>query len=201
MARTVRQEEIIQEALILIADRGMEELTYRNLSERLGITVPAFYRHFHNKTDILLGIIDYFQEVGSRSFTEAQALGTDPVDKIRLGILGHARLFSEHSGLVAVLFPEEIGGRIREVHQAVLRVILNNHRVITALLREGVAAGLVRDDIPPERLASVLMASLRLAVTLWRLGEKQTDLVAEVTALWEDLRRLIAAPELSGREV
>jgi AcrR family transcriptional regulator len=201
MARTVRQQEIIQEALIIIADGGMEELTYRKLSERLGITVPAFYRHFPSKTDILLGIIEYFREVGGHSFQEAQVQGTDAVDKVRLAILGHAHLFSEHSGLVAVLFPEEIGGRKREVHQAVLSVIQGNHKIITALLAEGVATGLVRDDVSPERLASVLMASLRLAVTLWRLAEKQTDLVAEITVLWEDLRRLITTPEKADREV
>jgi AcrR family transcriptional regulator len=201
LVRTTRQTEIIEESLRLVAEFGMDGLTYRNLSERFGISVPAFYRHFASKTDILLGIIDYFQEKGARSFQEAQAQGTDPVDRVRIGILGHARLFSEQSGLVAVLFPGEIGGASWELHQAVLKTIQGNHEKITALLAEAAAAGLVRTDVPPERLASVLMASLRLAVTLWRLEERQTDLVGEVTALWEHLRRLISAPEDPNREV
>jgi AcrR family transcriptional regulator len=197
MARTARQTEIIEESLRLVAEFGMEGLTYRNLSERFGISVPAFYRHFAGKTDILLGIIEYFQETGALSFEDAQAKGTDPVDMVRLGIMGHARLFAEQSGLTAVLFPEEIGGGAgREVQQAVLKIIEGNHKKITALLTQGVADGLVRTDVPPERLASVLMASLRLTVTLWRLGDRQSDLVAEVAALWGSLRQLIGVPQI-----
>jgi len=194
MGQTLRQKEIIQEALLLIAENGMEELTYRNLSDRMGITIPAFYRHYPSKADILLGIIDHFEEVGSLSFLEAGVQGTDPMDKLRRTVLGHARLFAEQSGLVAVLFPEEIGGRRREVHQAVLRVMKGNRQKIAALFREAAEAGLIRADVSPERLAFFLMASLRLSVTLWRLGEKQTDLVAEVAELWEQLRRLLADP-------
>lgn len=173
----------------------MEGLTYRNLSERFGISVPAFYRHFASKTDILLGIIEYFQEKGMRAFQEAKLQGTDPVDIVRLGIFGHARLFAEQSGLTAVLFPGEIAGASREVQQTVLETIHRNHEMITALLAEGAAAGLVRSDLPPERLASVLMASLRLTVTLWRLGGTRTDLVGEVVVLWESLRQLINGPK------
>jgi AcrR family transcriptional regulator len=195
MARTVRQTEIIEESLRLVAEFGMEGLTYRNLSERFGISVPAFYRHFASKTDILLAIIEYFREKGARSFEEAQVQGSDPVEMVGLGIMGHARLFAEQSGLTAVLFPEEIGGTNREVQQAVLDIIQGNHKKITSLLTQAAARGLVRTDIPPERLASVLMASLRLTVTLWRLGDRQTDLVAEVAALWGSLRQLISAPQ------
>jgi AcrR family transcriptional regulator len=195
MVRTVRQTEIIEESLRLVAEFGMEGLTYRNLSERFGISVPAFYRHFASKTDILLGIIEYFQEKGARSFNEAEAQGSDPVDMVRLGVIGHARLFAEQSGLTVVLFPGELGGSSPEVRQAILKIMHCNQERITALLARGAAMGLVRTDISPERLASVLMASLRLTVTVWRLSGRQTDLVAEVAGLWGSLRQLISAPQ------
>jgi AcrR family transcriptional regulator len=199
--RSARQTAIIEESLILIADCGMDGLTYRNLSEGLGISIPAFYRHFPSKTDILLGIIDYFRELSLEAFNEARESGADAVDRVRVFLIGLARLFSEKSGLVAVLFPEEIGGTRREVRVSVLQAMTENRERISGLMSDGAAAGLLRSDISPTRLAFFLMGSLRLSVTLWRLNEKETDLVEEVGAMWRDLERLIAKPESCGKEV
>ena len=201
VSRSARQTEIIEESLALIANCGMDGLTYRNLSERLGISIPAFYRHFPSKTDILLGIIDYFRELSSEAFNEAQASGADAVDTVRVFLIGLARLFCENSGLVAVLFPEEIGGTRREVRGSVLRAMADNRERLTALMADGTAAGLLRSDVSSERLAFFVMGSFRLSVTLWRLNEKETDLVEEVGAMWRDLERLIAKPESCGKEV
>ena len=194
MDRSARQTEIIEESLAIIAERGMEGLTYRNLSERLGISIPAFYRHFPSKTHILLGIIDYFRELSQEVFLSAEASGGDAVDRLGVFLIGHARLFSERSGLVVVLFPEEIGGTRHEVRGRVLQAMTENRERLIAVLAEGVAARLVRPDISPERLAFFLMGSLRLSVTLWRLNERESDLVQEVTNMWRDLEQLIRQP-------
>jgi len=69
-----------------------------------------------------------------------------------------------------------------------------NRERLTALMANGVATGLLRPDISSERLAFFLMGSLRLSVTLWRLNERETNLVLEVTAMWRDLVQLIGEP-------
>jgi AcrR family transcriptional regulator len=194
--RTARQTEIIEESLVIIAEYGMEGLTYRNLSQRLGISIPAFYRHFACKTDILLGIIDYFRECSLGIFQSAESRGVDVVDRLGLFLIGHARLFSQKSGLVTVLFPEEIGVRTRGVRESVLAAITENCERLTALMADGAAAGLLRSDISPKRLAFFLIGSLRLSVTLWRLDEREPDLVQEVGAMWRGLERLIREPGL-----
>lgn len=193
-ARTARQDEIIQGSLSLIADRGMEGLTYRNLSERFGISIPAFYRHFASKADILQAVIDYVQEVSLRVFESAEALGTDALDTLRLILMGYAEQFAGNSGLAAVLFPDEVGGSDHGMQERVLHHMEENQRRLTALLTDGSATGLVRSDIPAERLAFIVMGSLRLQVTQWRLGGRTDDLVADVAGLWRDLELILRPP-------
>lgn len=193
--RTARQDEIIRESLALIADRGMAGLTYRNLSERFGITVPAFYRHFASKADIVRGVIEYLQEVSDEVFRDAQARGADPLDTLRLVLLGYARRFAADGGLAAVLFPDEIGGNDGELQQSILRHIEENQERLLELVDQGVAAGLMRSDLPPRRVAFFAMASLRLEVTRWRLGGRTSDLVGRVETLWRDLEVILRPPE------
>lgn len=193
--RTRRQTQIIEESLALINEEGMEGLTYRNLSERFGISIPAFYRHFASKADVLLSVLDYLGDVSRSVYQSAQETGTDPLHRLERVLVGYAEQFAANSALTAVLFPDVIGGSKREFQQSVLEHMSQNHKRLTVLLADGMSAGLVRTDIPAERWALVIMAVLRLEVTQWRLDGRRTDLVARVTALWADLQKILRPAE------
>ena len=60
MELTRRQQEIVRTALELIAAGGIRNLTIRNLADRLGLTEPAIYRHFRNKSEIVRTLIGEF---------------------------------------------------------------------------------------------------------------------------------------------
>lgn len=105
---TGRQHEIIEQALQLIAEQGIEKLTYRNLARKLGITEPAFYRHFGNKAEIMLGILVYFDGLRRELFTRIRASSPDSLAAIEAISLKHFELFEKNPALAAILFPEAI---------------------------------------------------------------------------------------------
>ena len=73
---TSRQKEIVDHSIALIARRGIQELTIRNLARAVGISEPAIYRHFPSKTDILLGVLDLLEQETFGKIAEAQTDGT-----------------------------------------------------------------------------------------------------------------------------
>ena len=62
MERTKRQDEILDTALHLLADGGVKNLTMKRIAESIGVSEPAVYRHFKNKTEIVKGIIEKFDQ-------------------------------------------------------------------------------------------------------------------------------------------
>ena len=62
---TKRQTEIINVSIDIIAERGIQNLTIKNISKSIGISEPAIYRHFDTKMDILLAILSYFKQTNS----------------------------------------------------------------------------------------------------------------------------------------
>ncbi|MBT4968054.1 MAG: TetR/AcrR family transcriptional regulator [Bacteroidetes bacterium] len=56
--QTDRQKEIVEVALELITEKGIQGLTIKNLSKKIGISEPAIYRHFDNKIQILISILE-----------------------------------------------------------------------------------------------------------------------------------------------
>ena len=56
--RLLNQKMIIEEAVELLNERGLENLSLRQLAERLNVSAPSIYRHFADKADLLVAILD-----------------------------------------------------------------------------------------------------------------------------------------------
>jgi AcrR family transcriptional regulator len=52
------KEALLQEALNLIENEGVEKITTRELSKRLGVSYSAIYRHFASKDDLIGAVIE-----------------------------------------------------------------------------------------------------------------------------------------------
>lgn len=57
-ARTVRQRELIAVAAHLFAQRGYHAVGINDISGELGLTGPAFYRHYPSKEALLIAVLD-----------------------------------------------------------------------------------------------------------------------------------------------
>ncbi|MDQ1194654.1 TetR/AcrR family transcriptional regulator C-terminal domain-containing protein [Agrobacterium sp. SORGH_AS 787] len=49
----IGRERIVDEALLLLNEVGIDKLSTRKLAERLGVQQPALYWHFRNKSELL----------------------------------------------------------------------------------------------------------------------------------------------------
>jgi AcrR family transcriptional regulator len=52
------REKILRAALAIVGEDGLEGLTIRRLATALGVTPMAVYRHFENKAEITLGLLE-----------------------------------------------------------------------------------------------------------------------------------------------
>lgn len=55
---TLTPERIVQEALALLDEEGLDGVTLRRLAARLGVQAPTLYWHVHNKADLLARLGD-----------------------------------------------------------------------------------------------------------------------------------------------
>lgn len=60
MELSKRQNEIINAAIQIIAANGIQGLTTKVLAAAVGVSEPALYRHFKNKTEIIRLLIMKF---------------------------------------------------------------------------------------------------------------------------------------------
>lgn len=192
---TDRQSDIIKQALELIAEQGIENLTYRNMSKRLGISEPAFYRHFSNKTEIMLGILVYFDGVRRELFSRIQSSSANSLDAIEAIFLKHFELFEKNPALALILFPEVIQQNREELGAKVLEMMKIGQETIMTIIKNGKWRGEIRHDIDTDQLTLIISGTLRLIVTRWRLEGYRGSLQEKGRRFWRVLSRLIQSQD------
>lgn len=188
---TERQQEIIKAAIELIAEKGIQQLTIKNLAKKIGLAEGAIYRHFESKIDILLGILGTFRD--SKADVMRNISGADLSASEKLQTIFRVRFsqFTENPALAAVIFSEEIFQNEERLSQKVRTLMEESQKTIGDLIHAGQQSGEFRADISAEQLSLLITGALRLLVTKWRLSGQQFDLEQEGRQLWQTIERIV----------
>ena len=188
---TERQQEIISTALDLINEKGIQGLTIKNLSKRLGITEPAIYRHFENKIQILVALLDLLKKNTSEIFESELNSDEMAVRKIERLFEKHFKSFAEMPSLASVVFSEEIFRNEEKLIGKISEVIEHNNQTLLAILTEGQRNNEIRNDIEAGHLVIFIMGALRLVVKRWQFSGFAFNLEKEGVKLIESVKQLI----------
>ena len=177
--QTERQKEIVEASLELIARKGIQGLTIKNLAKTIGISEPAIYRHFESKTAILMSLLNNFIEMarflsGLMDTSEGTA-----VEKIGFMFTKMLRLFSENPPMVSVIFSEEIFKNDELLKNRIVEILNLHTQTIEKIILKGKLEKNVRADIDVESLTLLAMGSLRLLVKKWDLNQGNFNLNTE----------------------
>ena len=190
---TERQSEIIHKAIQLIAEKGIQGLTMKNISKEIGISEPAIYRHYENKIDILVSIMDYFSNTTRQIFIREMQSSENALSKIKRIFENHFSAFFETPALAAVIFSEEIFRNEPLLTQKIKQIMEHNSQAISQILREGQQSGEIKDDLTVDHLTLLIMGSLRLLVKQWQLTEYSFNLQERGAMFFATLRKLLTA--------
>ena len=190
---TNRQNEIIEKAIELIAENGIQGFTIKNLAKEIGVTEPAIYRHFESKTDILQTMLDNLDEATDRFTDEVLSKNYTPLKTLSLILKSYFKIFSEHPYWVAVIFADEIFKNDKTLSKRVQKLLSDKEKVFISLIKTAQKNGEIRSDINKKHFTLMIIGSMRLLVKKWELSGFDFDLKKEGSKLIKSLLELIKA--------
>jgi len=188
---TDRQKEIINVSLQLIAENGIQGLTIKNIANKIGFTESAIYRHYENKIQILIAILDFFKENSERFFANELQTNSSAISKIENLYLVHFKSFAVTPSLVAVIFSEEIFRNETVLVEKVQSIMQNTLKLMTGIIEMGQKNNEIRIDIPAVALCTIIMGSLRMFVKQWQMSNFSFDLVIKGAEFINSIKILI----------
>ncbi len=184
MDYTSRQREIIEIALRLLASGGLRNLTMKRIADALGVSEPAVYRHFRNKSEVIKGVINRFD----LSVDFGDGGGFAPVAAF---IRARVAQVEASPDLSRVVFSEELFMAEGDF-AADLRGMMHRHRdLVVESLRAGRARGEIRADIGEEELFRIIMGPVRLLIKQWGLSGGGFDLRQKSEELLNALEKML----------
>lgn len=153
--RETRMRTAIKKAAFaLMAEKGLDKVSMREIAEKVHVTKPVLYYYFKNKEDLCHSIIDEHEEAFCALLDSAAKEALGPEDIIRKGLLSHLDFFTRdpiHSKFVLQMIAYTLNAKSltpRKTHK-------NTHEKLSSALQEEEEKGLLPKGSAKDALALV----------------------------------------------
>jgi TetR/AcrR family fatty acid metabolism transcriptional regulator len=167
--------EVYRDAILAAAERvfGRSDFASAKMADiarEAGLAAGTLYNYFENKEQIFQSLIDARGEEFLKRFEAVFAEPSEPIERLRRSIQVGLEFLEEHQAMFQVFM--ELGAMsdwsLRRLcgepaqarHE---RTVVLHERAI----REGIAAGVLRRDIPAEMQAAFLIGAMQAFVRSW----------------------------------
>ncbi|MEV7692931.1 TetR/AcrR family transcriptional regulator [Microbacterium sp. NPDC089189] len=162
----LRRQQIIDQALDVFNELGSDRTSLRSIADALGVTHPVLRHHFGSRERLFLEVLRQADARGRERLAgegEGERSAAGFAAAIAHVVMGQPGLMPLYVTMIARALEREnadsrpfFAERFRDMRSEVV-----------AILREGQASGLVRDDIAVESAAAVIVAISDGLSTQW----------------------------------
>jgi AcrR family transcriptional regulator len=100
---------LLEAALEIIEDTGPQGLTIREVARRAGVSHAAPYRHFADKNDLILAVVEQgFQLMHETMMAEKAAAGPDPMDQFAASGMAYLTFAMSYPAYYRVMFSGDL---------------------------------------------------------------------------------------------
>jgi AcrR family transcriptional regulator len=157
-----RREQILQESLRLFAERGVFQVSTREIAKAVGISQPSLYAHFKSRDEIAIELSQRAFVMLRERMETVDALQGVPVERLRRMGREYVHFGLQHTAAYRVAFMVERANLAPADHLAIHKAGLRGFSVLHGLFKE------VRkcDDLRTAALAQSTWASMHGLVSL-----------------------------------
>ena len=188
---TEKQLNIIDASIELIAEKSIQGFTIKNLSQKIGVTDGAIYRHFKSKTEILQNILHSFQNEAKQTLDNVCASDLPASQQIENIFLHHFEYFVKKPAVTAVIFSESIFQNDSYLAQEVFKLLKMHEDALYCIIDNGQKKNEITLNVDKKELARIIIGSIRYTVTKWRLSHFEFDLIDEGLELMNSFKVLL----------
>lgn len=157
-SRAERREQIAAAALGIIGSAGIQSLSTAALASAVGVTTGALFRHFRSLEEILDSAVEL---AATRIEATFPATDLPPTERLRQLADARIRLFTDQPGIGWMLRSHQALLALSPTAVAQLQGLARRSRAyLRRALKEGIATGDVRDDLPLDTLLLVFTSSV-----------------------------------------
>lgn len=179
-----RVNQILEAARDLIASGGVDALTVRGISSKIGVTEAAIYRHVASKEEVLILLLEDVRQSLLATIKEATATDRRALDKLEHLLQRHLSFIELRRGISFVVIAEAAQFQESRVRQAGRKLVEDYLGVVEGIITKGIETGEIEASINAEAAATIFFGMVQASVTRWLFDSAGHPLTENVLSLW-----------------
>ena len=190
----IRQEQIAEAALHVIATHGLSGLSMQRIAQHLDLATSALYRHFAGKEEVLDAAINRIGKRLLNMVATVRDLEVSGLESLRELLKLHIQMALEFNAIPRLLFSDQvwIGNPARKARlYAILTAYLEE---IAALLKKAQEEGAVREELDLQYLSVMYLSLFQPAIMMLFPSDGGFDILQHLHHAWNTFLEGITSP-------
>ena len=183
-----KYKQIVEAAVKVIAQNGYHASQVSKIAKSAGVADGTIYLYFKNKEDILISV--FKEKMGSFVEEALHAISKheSASDKLLAFIKMHYKRLSDSPHL-AVITQLELRQSNPELRYEINNVLKSYLDVIDQIIKEGIQAKEIREDVNPQLIRQMIFGTLDETVTTWVMKSQRYELISQA----EEVHKLLTS--------
>ena len=187
----IRKKQIIEVCMDIISLEGLGSLNIAEVARRMGMANSALYRHFRDKDELILAIVE---EIGSRiqqDIHRAEAEGQTSLDKLEIIIKKEFYALRERRTFQMIVFSDILIQNKNGKFNKAKDIFEQFAGASIKIFEEGQGKGEIRDDIPPKTLMLMFIGIFLPATSMHIIAKNTFDMKKHIEEAWPAFREMV----------
>jgi len=186
---TAKRVRILRAAIRIFSQKGFFNSKVSDIARAAGVADGTIYLYFKNKDDLLISLFEEKMGEVVADVRERVAMGTDPLQRLRIFIENHMDLLVREAGLIEVI-QVELRQSNKFMKEYVPVRFLEYLDVLGGILEEGKGDGTFRVDLNVKTARRAIFGALDEISLAHVLSKKKrylpTEAAAEIYRIFAD---------------
>ena len=187
-----RQQEIIESAGKLLMEKGIKGLTTKNLAQEMAFSESALYRHFKNKEDIIVLLLDYLGSNIKQRLDIISENDSTSQEKLKQLFSSQFYFFSNNPHFVVAILSEGLFDESEKINQSIMKVIHYKIELVTKIIEVGKENNEFTNGIETQEIVHIIMGSFRMMMLKWKFSKFEIDLINQGNKIMNTTIKLVS---------
>lgn len=174
-----RLEQLLQAAIKCFGEKGYYGTKMDDIAKESGLSKGTLYRFFTSKDDLLMTILDHWDE-WVKERLEKYPKAKTPLEELKLFCLASVTQMNEHKALINVwlefFISDKAKDKVRQSHET-------ERQMIVGIISQGMESGLYK-KLPPVAVANTLIALLEGVIAIAAV-DPEFDMKERFEEMWD----------------
>jgi AcrR family transcriptional regulator len=178
-----RRERIIVSTIEVINEVGFQKLSTKLIAECEGVSEGTLFRHFKNKADIMLAVLEHFSQYDEDIIQASINRKLDPVETIRYFINTYAEYYENYPAITAIAQSYDSLLCDCELAPTVEGIVNRRAYFMLEATQNAQNMGMIDNQIDCENLVHIIFGGFKEICLKWRMNGFNFPLRDKVMAM------------------